>query len=67
VSVAIKIPLYNAEATILETLDSLLKQTYQDFFIYIYDNASSDSSIKLIFEYFPVRLRIALLKRYSES
>jgi glycosyltransferase involved in cell wall biosynthesis len=48
VSVAIKIPLYNAEATILETLDSLLKQTYQDFFIYIYDNASSDSSIKYI-------------------
>jgi glycosyltransferase involved in cell wall biosynthesis len=47
-SVAIKIPLYNAEATILETLDSLLQQTYQDFFIYIYDNASSDNSIKYI-------------------
>lgn len=47
-SVAIKIPLHNAETTILETLDSLLRQTYQDFFIYIYDNASSDNSIKYI-------------------
>lgn len=47
-SVAVKIPLYNAEETILDTLDSLLNQTYQDFIVYVYDNASTDRSVEKI-------------------
>ena len=47
-SVAVKIPLFNAESTILDTLKSLLNQTHQDFIIYVYDNASTDSSIEKI-------------------
>ncbi|MDA9816417.1 glycosyltransferase [Alphaproteobacteria bacterium] len=46
--VAVKIPLYNAESTILDTLESFLNQTHQDFIIYIYDNASTDTSIQQI-------------------
>jgi len=47
-SVAIKIPLFNATTTILDTLSSILNQTHQDFIIYVYDNASTDSSIEKI-------------------
>lgn len=47
-SVAIKIPLFNAESTILDTLESFLNQSYQNFIIYVYDNASTDSSIDKI-------------------
>lgn len=46
--VAIKIPIFNAASTILETLSSILNQTHQDFIIYVYDNASTDNSIKII-------------------
>lgn len=46
--VAIKIPVYNSELTIVDTLNSLLSQTYDDIVIYLYDNCSTDKSEKLI-------------------
>lgn len=46
--VCVCIPCYNAEATIVETLESIQKQTYHDFEIHIFDNASTDNTIKLI-------------------
>jgi len=47
-SVAVKLPLYNSEDTISDTIDSLLKQTFSDFNFYIYDNCSTDNSKKLV-------------------
>jgi glycosyltransferase involved in cell wall biosynthesis len=47
-NVAIKIPLFNSEDTILDTLHSLLNQTYKNIVIYIYDNCSTDKSENLI-------------------
>ena len=46
--VAIKIPTYNSEKTIVATLKSLLSQTYSNFNIYIFDNCSTDNTIELI-------------------
>lgn len=49
--VCICIPNYNNEKTIKETLNSLLNQTYKNIIIKIFDNASSDDSMKILKEY----------------
>lgn len=46
--VCICIPNYNNEKTISETLDSLINQTYKNIIIKIFDNASTDSSMKIL-------------------
>ena len=45
------IPHYNNEATIVETLDSLLHQTYQPIIIKIFDNCSTDNSMAILNDY----------------
>lgn len=49
--VCICIPNYNNEKTVAETLDSLIAQTYKNIVIKVFDNASTDSSIKILREY----------------
>ncbi|MGJ0334210.1 glycosyltransferase [Aliarcobacter cryaerophilus] len=49
--VCICIPNYNNEKTISETLDSLVNQTYKNIIIKIFDNASTDNSMKILKEY----------------
>lgn len=45
--VSIIIPLYNAENYILETLESLKNQTYDNIEVIIVDNASTDNSLSI--------------------
>ena len=47
-SVIVGIPTFNAESTIIETLQSLKNQTYKDFKVLIADNNSTDSTVALI-------------------
>lgn len=42
---------YNAQATIRRTIDSILNQTFYDFEYYILDNASTDDTEKIIWDY----------------
>ena len=42
---------YNAQATIRRTIESILNQTYHDFEYYILNNASTDDTEDIIFEY----------------
>ena len=44
----IAIPIYNGSTTVLKTIQSVVDQTYDKWIINIYDNSSSDDSIKLI-------------------
>lgn len=49
--VCICIPNYNNETTISKTLDSILNQTYSNVIIKVFDNASTDGSLKILKEY----------------
>lgn len=57
-TVCICIPTYNAAETILETLKSVLDQTYKKIIINVLDNASTDETIKIIKTIKDERIRI---------
>jgi glycosyltransferase involved in cell wall biosynthesis len=42
---------YNGEIYIREQLDSLLKQTYQNWILWIHDDGSKDATLKIVKEY----------------
>lgn len=46
--VCICIPTYNAAGTLAETLQSVLAQTHQNLIVKIFDNASTDSTLRLV-------------------
>lgn len=46
--VCICIPCYNAASTIIETLNSLLNQTYKNLLINVVDNASTDDTLAIV-------------------
>ena len=46
--VCICVPTYNAEATIRETLESIIAQSYANIIIHISDNASTDDTVKIV-------------------
>ena len=48
---SILMSVYNAEATLAASLDSVLAQTYRDFELIICDDASTDASWEIISEY----------------
>lgn len=50
-SVCICVPCFNNEATIYETLYSIVNQTYRNIKVKVFDNASTDNSLKIIKEY----------------
>jgi glycosyltransferase involved in cell wall biosynthesis len=51
IKVSIGIPVYNGEKFIQEKLDSLIKQTFNNFEIIISDNASTDNTSNICREY----------------
>ena len=42
---------YNCEKTLAETIESVLKQTYEDFEYYIEDNGSEDGTREILLDY----------------
>ena len=59
----IGIPVFNGENTISKSIDSLLKQTYDDFKLIISDNASTDSTQKICEDYTKKDSRIHYIKQ----
>jgi len=51
VKISIVMPVYNAQKTIAQTLDSLLNQTFEDYEIICVNDGSKDDSLKILEEY----------------
>lgn len=57
-TVAVVTVTYNSAAVIVEFMESLLKQTYQHFRLYVVDNASSDTTLELLARYADPRIMV---------
>ena len=55
---SIVIPLYNKQERVLETLDSVLTQEYDDFEVIIVDDGSTDSSAQIVEQVRDSRIRL---------
>ncbi len=56
--VSICVPTYNAEKTVMGTLQCILNQTYQNLEIIIVDNASTDDTLALLQKFKDPRMKI---------
>lgn len=50
-AISLIVPVYNAEDSIVKTLDSLLNQTYQNIEVICVNDGSTDQSLKLLHQY----------------
>lgn len=65
--VSIITPVFNAEKYIRQTLDSVLRQTYEKWEMIIVDDKSDDNSVGIIGEYARTDIRIKLIKLSCNS
>ncbi|HGA1494581.1 TPA: glycosyltransferase family 2 protein [Streptococcus suis] len=65
--VSVIIPVYNASRFIEETIQSVLKQTYQHFEIILVDDVSTDESVSIIRNMMATDKRISLLENDVNS
>ncbi len=59
--ISVLIPMFNRKKFIVESIQSILNQTYTDLEIIVYDDGSTDSSIKLIQELMEKDSKIKLI------
>lgn len=60
--IAILLATYNGEKYLKEQIDSIVHQTYKDWTLYIHDDGSSDSTIRIIEDYQNRDNRIVLIR-----
>lgn len=56
--ISIIVPLYNKQAQVKKTLNSILTQTYGDFEIVIVDDGSTDNSVEVVESVYDKRIRL---------
>ena len=61
--ISIGLPVYNGEAFIDLTLDSILSQSFEDFELIISDNASTDTTEKICREYAAKDKRVKYIRQ----
>ena len=49
--ISIIMPVYNAEKYLRESIESILRQTYRNFVLYIINDGSSDNSEEIILSF----------------
>lgn len=65
--VSVIIPVYNAERTIKDTLDSVINQTYKNLEIICINDCSKDNSLEILNEYVKKDERIKVLSNEKNS
>jgi glycosyltransferase involved in cell wall biosynthesis len=63
-SISVLMPVYNAEKYVGRAIDSILNQTFSDFELLIFDDASTDNSLKIIERYKDERI---IITRYDQN
>ena len=61
--VSIIIPMHNSSKNILECINSVINQTYQNIEIIVIDDASSDNGLELVKKIKDYRIKIIELKQ----
>ena len=59
--ISVLMPAYNAERFIADAIESILNQTYKNFELIVADDASTDSTAKIVKEYCAKDKRVALI------
>lgn len=56
--ISVVVPTYNAQATLLETIDSIRRQTFSDFELIVIDDGSTDDTLRRLQGVHDPRLRV---------
>ena len=59
-SISILLPVYNAENTVADTIESILRQSFEDYELLIIDDGSTDMTSQVVRSYTDVRIRYLL-------
>ena len=65
--VGLIVPVYNVECYLKKCLDSILAQTYQNFYIVLVNDASTDSSRDICLKYYELDKRIIVLDSVANA
>lgn len=65
--VSILVPVYNVESSLDKCVQSILKQTYNNFELVLVDDCSTDNSLSMCYEYAEKDKRIKVIKKESHT
>lgn len=66
-SVSIIMPVHNGASTIVQSIESILNQTYKDIKLYIIDDCSTDETSKLLQSFYICNERVVLLRNIKNK
>lgn len=66
-AISVLLPVYNAERYVHEAVESVLKQTFEDFELIILDDGSTDTSLEILKEFAVKDERVRIISRENKG